>query len=190
MIASISGKISQKNENSAVIDVQGIGYLVSIPSLELAQLSVGKEISLHTYLVVKEDALDLYGSKDVQVLAWFKMLLNVKGIGPKSALAIVSIAHPEDLSTALQSESPDVLVNCGVGKKAAERIVLELKTKAKDLITTSGSKSSKSVTLDAEAIQALEALGYSREQARDALRDAEGEDVETKIRGALKNLGR
>ena len=190
MIASISGKISQKTENFVVIDVQGIGYLVSVPVNELTQFKIGQEVNLRTYLVVKEDALDLYGSQDAQVLAWFKMLLNVKGIGPKSALAIVSIARPEDLSVALQTESVDILVNCGVGKKASERIILELKNKAKDLIDVKDKTTSASVTLDSEAIQALEALGYSREQARDALKGAEGEDVETKIRSALQILGK
>jgi holliday junction DNA helicase RuvA len=190
MIAYLSGKISVKNESSIILDVQGVGYLVAVPAGELAQLHVNTEVALHTYLVVKEDALDLYGSKDSNVLAWFKMLLNVKGIGPKSAFSIVSIAKPEDLSASLQTESPDILINCGVGKKAAERIVMELKNKAKDLINTDGAVSSKSITLDSEAIQALEVLGYSREQAREALKESNGEDVETKIREALKQLGK
>lgn len=190
MIASISGKISQKNEHSIVVDVNGVGYLVAIPSIELAQLFVGKEVSLHTYLVVKEDALDLYGSKDAKILSWFKMLLNVKGIGPKSALSIVSRARPEDLSAALQAESADLLVNCGIGKKVADRIILELKNKAKDLIDMKGAPTSKSITLYSEALQALEALGYSRKQAREALKGAEGDDVESKVREALKNLGK
>ncbi|MBU2575795.1 Holliday junction branch migration protein RuvA [Patescibacteria group bacterium] len=190
MIASISGKISQKNENSVVIDVQGIGYLISVPTSELAQFKVGQEVNLHTYLVVKEDALDLYGSKDPQVLAWFKMLLNVKGIGPKSSLLIVSIARPEDLSVALHAESSDMLVNCGISKKVSERIILELKNKAKNLIDVKDAQTAQSMTLDSEVLQALEALGYSRDQARDALRHAEGDDVETKIREALKQLGK
>jgi len=190
MIASIKGKISKKTEDSVVIDVQGIGYLVAIPALELADIKVGQDISLNTYLVVKEDALDLYGSKDAQVLAWFKMLLNVKGIGPKSALSIISIARPEDLSMALQTESVDVLQNCGISKKVSERIVLELKNKAKNLIDVKDAKTAASMSLDSEAIQALEALGYSRDQARDALKESEGDDVESKVRGALKVLGK
>ena len=118
------------------------------------------------------------------------MLLNVKGIGPKSALAIVSSANPQDLSSALQAESSDILVNVGVGKKVAERIVLELKNKAKDLIEIDTTKSFGAVAIDSEALQALEALGYSREQARDALKGVEGEDVETKVKGALKQIGK
>ena len=190
MIASLKGTILSKTDNTLTLEVQGVGYLLSIPSSELAQLSVGSEITLHTYLVVKEDALDLYGSQNAKVLDWFKMLLNVKGIGPKSALSIVSIARPEDLSAALQAESVDVLINCGISKKVSERIILELKNKAKDLIDVKHGASTASVTLDSEALQALEALGYSRDQARDALKHAEGDDVESKIRGALKNLGK
>jgi len=190
MIASISGKISQKNENSVIIDVQGMGYLVAIPQAELTQLRVNSEITLRTYLVVKEDALDLYGSQNPKVLDWFKMLLNVKGIGPKSALSIVSIARPEDLSVALQAESVDILTNCGISKKVAERIILELKNKAKNLIDIKDAPSVKSVTLNSEALQALEALGYSRDHAREALKDAKGDDVETKIRSALRALGK
>ncbi|PIZ79461.1 MAG: Holliday junction branch migration protein RuvA, partial [Parcubacteria group bacterium CG_4_10_14_0_2_um_filter_41_6] len=190
MIASISGKISQKNENSVIIDVQGMGYLVAIPQAELTQLRVNSKITLRTYLVVKEDALDLYGSQNPKVLDWFKMLLNVKGIGPKSALSIVSIARPEDLSVALQAESVDILTNCGISKKVAERIILELKNKAKNLIDIKDAPSVKSVTLNSEALQALEALGYSRDHAREALKDAKGDDVETKIRSALRALGK
>jgi holliday junction DNA helicase RuvA len=188
MIASITGKILEKRDNSVVLNVAGVGYLVSIPANEYTEFSVGQEISLSTYLVVKEDALDLYGSSDPKVLDWFKLLLNVKGIGPKSALSVVSLVRPQDLSAAIQTESSEVLVNLGVGKKAAERIILELKNKAKDLIDTDGVISSKTIAVDTESLQALEALGYTREQAREALKQSEGEDVEAKVRGALKLL--
>tara|TARA_B100001971_G_C18089616_1_gene482784 strand:+ start:255 stop:827 length:573 start_codon:yes stop_codon:yes gene_type:complete len=190
MIASLKGTILQKKEHAIALDVGGVGYEVAIPSNELVKLKPGDELLVFTYLSVSERALDLYGSADEKVIAWFKMLLNVKGVGPKSALAIISKANPEDLSAALQAESADILVNCGINKKAAERIVLELKNKAKDLIDVKDRATSASVTLDSEAIQALEALGYSREQARDALKQTEGDDVETKIRSALQVLGK
>ena len=125
MISILKGKIIEKREDSAILDVNGVGYLVSIPSTELGQLTVNQDIVLNTYLVVKEDALDLYGSGDAKVLDWFKLLLSVKGIGPKSALSIVSVARPEDLSAAVQADSAEILANVGVGKKAAERIVSE-----------------------------------------------------------------
>jgi holliday junction DNA helicase RuvA len=190
MIASLKGTIQQKNNTSIILDVQGIGYLISIPSTELAKLVIGKEILLNTYLVVKEDALDLYGSSDKKVLDWFKLLLSVKGVGPKSALAIVSLARPQDLSVAIQSNSSDILINLGVGKKSAERIVMELQNKAKDILETDSSTTSTSVAIDTEALQALEALGYSREQAREALKGSKGESVEEKIKSALQMIGK
>ncbi|MBI1961118.1 MAG: Holliday junction branch migration protein RuvA [Parcubacteria group bacterium] len=190
MIASISGKIVKKTGTAAIVAVNGVGYKVSVPANELVQLNGGQSVFLFTHLAVKEDALDLYGSQDEQVLQWFVMLLNVKGIGPKSSLSIMSIARPQDLSAALQAESPDVLVHCGVSKKVAERIVLELPNKAKDLIDIKDAATKESIILDGEALQAMEALGYSREQAREALKEAEGDDVGARVKSALKLLGK
>ena len=190
MIASISGKIIKKTGSAAIVDVHGVGYKVSVPASELAELKPGSEVALFTHLAVKEDALDLYGSQDSKVIEWFVMLLNVKGIGPKSALSIMSLARPQDLSAALHSESPEGLANCGVSKKVGERIVLELKARAKDLIDIKDAATKESIILDGEALQAMEALGYSREQAREALKEAEGEDVGAKVRSALKLLGK
>ncbi|MBI2050942.1 MAG: Holliday junction branch migration protein RuvA [Parcubacteria group bacterium] len=190
MIASISGKIIKKTGATAIVDVHGVGYKVSVPASELAELKTGSEAAFFTHLAVKEDALDLYASRDPRVIEWFVMLLNVKGIGPKSALSVMSVARPQDLSAALQAESPDALVNCGVSKKVSERIVLELKAKAKDLIDVQDAATKESIILGGEALQALEALGYSREHAREALKDAEGDDVGAKVRSALKVLGR
>lgn len=189
MIASISGKIMRKTGLAAVVDVHGVGYKVHVPASELVELAAGSEVAFFTHLAVKEDALDLYGSQDPKVIEWFAMLLHVKGIGPKSALSIVSVARPQDLSAALQSKSPEVLVQCGVSKKVSERIVLELANKAKDLIDVQDMTTKESIILDGEALQALEALGYSREQAREALQDAEGDDVGAKVKSALKALG-
>lgn len=190
MIASISGEIIKKVGSAVIVDVRGIGYLVHVPARECAEMKAREGVSFFTHLAVKEDALDLYGSQDPKVTEWFVMLLNVKGIGPKSALSIMSLARPQDLSAALQSESTEVLANCGVSKKVAERIVLELKNKAKDLIDVKDAATKESIILDGEALQALEALGYSREQAREALKGAEGGDVGGKVRSALRLLGK
>lgn len=197
MIASISGKIIKKASSAVIVDVGGVGYLVHVPASECAEMKAGEGVSFFTHLAVKEDALDLYGSADPVVIEWFKMLLNVKGIGPKSALSILSLARPRDLSAALQSESPEVLAHCGVSKKVAERIVLELKSKAKDLIDVKDAATKESIILDGEALQALEALGYSREHAYTALKEAEGDDpglrgasVQAKVKSALKALGK
>ncbi|MDZ4221393.1 MAG: Holliday junction branch migration protein RuvA [Patescibacteria group bacterium] len=189
MIATLTGTITHKTNSAAIIQVQGVGYLAHLPQNELAQLKTGQDITLYTYLAVKEDALDIYASADPRVIAWFKMLLNVKGVGPKSSLAILSAAGPKDLSNALHAQSPEVLVNCGVSKKVSERVIMELKTKAADLIGAPTGATTESITRDTEALQALEALGYSREHAREALKEATGDDVGARVKSALKTLG-
>lgn len=190
MIGSIKGSIIDKGDARVVVDVHGLGFIVSVPANELPKLTAGQEVFLHTYLSVKEDALDLYGSLEKGVIDWFKILLNVKGIGPKSALSIMSIVKPKDLSAAIQTGKSDILIALGVGKKNAERIVLELKTKALELSAASGPVDHPALALESEAMGALESLGYSREQAREALKEVAGEDVQSKIKGALRILGR
>ncbi len=190
MIAFLAGKLVEKTENAVIVDVAGVGYKVFIPAGELGQMAKGSEVRLHTYLAVKEDALDLYGSSDKGVVDWFKLLLNVKGIGPKSALGILSLVRPKDLAAAIQTQKSDILLGLGVGKKTAERIVLELASKALSLAADSGPVDHPALALESEALAALESLGYSREQAREALNGAEGEDVGSKVRAALKILGR
>ncbi|OGY92856.1 MAG: Holliday junction DNA helicase RuvA [Candidatus Komeilibacteria bacterium RIFCSPLOWO2_02_FULL_48_11] len=190
MISSIKGSIINKGKSGVTVDVQGVGFLVFLPANELPKLAVGQEVFLHTYLSVKEDALDLYGSLEKGVIDWFRLLLNVKGIGPKSSLAVMSIVKPKDLSAAIQTGKSDILIALGVGKKTAERIVLELKTKALELSAASGPVDHPALALESEALSALESLGYSRDQAREALRGIEGGDVGSKVRGALRILGR
>lgn len=190
MLASLSGTIIDKSESGIVVDVHGVGYVVAVPTNELARLALGQEVLLYTYLAVREDALDLYGSLSKEVVAWFRLLLSVKGIGPKSALAIMSLVQPSDLAGAIQSQKSGILAALGVGAKAAERIVLELKNKALELAAAFGTKVSAFAAIESEALQALEGLGYSREQARAALKEAEGEDVGNKVKSALKILGR
>ncbi len=190
MISRITGTIIEKKENTLVIDVHGLGYLVSVPANECMGIPPDSEVSLYTYLVVKEDALDLYGSTSQAVIDWFKVLLEVKGVGPKSALNIMSQVTPADLSVAIQTEDAEVLIHLGVGKKSAERIVLELKNKAKALFIESDTATAEHIAADTEALQALEALGYGRDQARKALKEATGKTAEERIREALKMLGR
>lgn len=190
MIAFLTGTVIEKTENAAIVAVGGIGYKVFIAAGELEHMAKETEVRLHTYLVVKEDALDLYGSADKGVIDWFKLLLNVKGIGPKSALSILSAATPKDLSAAIQTQKSDILLARGIGKKTAERIVLELASKALSLAADSGPIDHPTLALESEALAALESLGYSREQAREALKDVEGKDVGEKVRNALQILGR
>lgn len=172
-----------------MLEAGGVGYLVFMTDLELASLKTGQEVLLRTYLVVKEDALDLYGSFEPKIIAWFKLLLTVKGIGPKSALAIMGKAAPKDLSGAITHQASDILTGLGINKKLAERVVLELKNRVSALADGEVG-SAQAVSMESEALQALESLGYFREQARDALKQAEGEDVQSKVRSALRILGR
>jgi len=188
MITFLKGVVSEKGESVVALDVHGVGYVVSVPENEMARFVMGSEVLVYTYLAVKEDALDLYGSLNKETVVWFKLLLHVKGVGPKSALSIMSRARPEDLSAAIEHESSDSLVALGIGKKAAERIVLELKTKARNYFIE-GSASAASLSIEAEAMQALEALGYSRDHARDAVKKASGDDVGSLVRSALKQVG-
>lgn len=190
MIGSIKGSITNKGDTGVMVDVHGLGLIISVPANELPKLAVGQEVFLHTYLSVKEDALDLYGSLEKGVIDWFRLLLNVKGIGPKSALSVLSIVKPKDLAAAIQTGKSDILIALGIGKKTAERIVLELKTKALELSAASGPIDHPALALESEALSALESLGYSREQAREALKEVGGDDVQSKIKGALRILGR
>ena len=190
MIGSIKGSIKDKTQTAVLVDVSGLGYIVAMPANELPKLAIGQEVFLHTYLSVKEDALDLFGSLEKGVIDWFKLLLNVKGIGPKSALAVMSLVKPKDLAGAIQTGKSDILVALGVGKKNAERIVLELKNKGMELSASMGDLDHSAMSVESEALSALESLGYSREHAREALRSIEDGDVSSRVRAALKILGR
>ena len=191
MIASIRGKIIDKAGNSAVIEAGSVGYLVYLPASEAASVKIGQEALFYTHLVVKEEALDFYGSQDKNMVEWFRMLLQVKGVGPKSALAIISKARPSDLAVAIQSGSPAILQKVGVNPKMAERVVMELKGKAKEMVGSALSgQSADKVMLEAEVMEAMESLGYSSEQARQAVAKAEGDDMQSKVRSALRMLGK
>ena len=190
MIGSLKGKIQDKFTTSILLDVNGVGYIVFMPATELQTLKAGQEVFLYTYLSVKEDALDLFGSLEKSVIDWFKLLLNVKGIGPKSALSVMSLVKPKDIASAIQTNKSDILIALGVGKKNAERIVLELKNKGMELSASMGDIDHGAMSVESEALSALESLGYRREQAREALRGVEDGDVSNKVRSALKILGR
>lgn len=181
MIGYIRGKIVYQDLKSTIVDVQGVGYKIHTPS---SHLGTEKEVSFFTYLAVRENALDLYGFSTQAELNYFELLLTVSGIGPKSALAILSVASLDTLSHAINTNDPSYLTKVsGIGKKNAEKIVLELKGKAPE-----GSTGAVPDTEDDDAIEALKALGYSEKDSREALKKAEGVTTQEKIRHALKNL--
>ena len=195
MFQYVEGKLAAVGQNLAVVDVNGVGFAVSTSMTTLGNVTVGDKVKLFTYLSVREDALELFGFHTEEELRAFRLLISISGVGPKAALAILSVTTPSSLALAIASEDLKALTNApGVGKKLAGRIVLELKDKmlkesahlsAGDLnvpLPAGGGKES-------EAIEALMVLGYSRPEALKAVGGApEGSSVEDIIRYALKNL--
>lgn len=186
MIGYIEGEVKKATESYAIISCGGIGYKVAATRDTLASLSPGKQVSFWTHLAVREDALDLYGFLIEDELTFFELLLSVPGIGPKSALSILDIATIETLRSAIASENAKYLTNVsGIGAKTAQKIVLELKGKV--------GAASEDATLvgDHEALEAMRALGYSAQEAREALRqvspDVEGSSE--RLREALRAVG-
>jgi Holliday junction DNA helicase RuvA len=188
MIGYLEGKVVDASDRRLTILVGGVGYLVNVtPDTSKILRGVKKEIHLHTHLAVREDALDLYGFPTKDELEAFEMLIGVSGIGPRSALAILSIAPVETLRLAISSEDVSYLTKVsGIGKKTAEKIVLELKDKVSPVGSIASLKG------EAEAIEALRALGYSASEAREALKKFSGEEVTTseRVRRALSHLGK
>lgn len=196
MFSYIEGKYVTSAPNLAVIDVNGVGFAVSTSMYTLGNLKTGEKTKLYTYLSVREDALELFGFQTEEELRCFKLLISISGVGPKAALSILSSTTPANLALAIATEDTKVLTNAqGVGKKLASRIVLELKDKmlkngtefsTGDLQMPSMPSAGGS---EAEAIEALMVLGYSKPEAIKAIGGVPaGSSVEDIIRYALKNL--
>ena len=167
----------------------GVGYKINVSPDTLSKTQkTGEEVSLWIHTNVREDALDLYGFKERPELEFFEMLIGVSGIGPRSALAILGIATIETLRKAIGTGDTTYLTKIsGIGKKTAERIVIDLRDKmASEYSEQTGS----SLQIELDALEALKSLGYSQNEAREALKKtASGTDTNTKIREALKILG-
>ena len=178
MIAHLRGTLLEKHPNQAIVDVQGVGYELAIPVSAYSALpDAGAEVNLHVYTHVREDAIALFGfvSRDAKTL--FEKLIAVSGIGPKLAITVLSGLASEDLITAIRNSQTDRLVRIpGVGKKTAERIVLELKDKLEGL---SGAAMPESVDkpallseVEMDVLSALTNLGCQRGAAETAIRKA------------------
>jgi len=191
MIAQIRGDLVHKDSKAVVVDVGGVGYrvFVSIPTLALLP-QLGGAVAFWTHLAVRETALDLYGFLDQEEMHFFELLITVSGIGPKSALSILGLAPVDTLRAAIQSEDTSYLTKVsGIGRKIAEKIVLELKEKIGTIGT--GGKESTARREDADVLAALSSLGYSEREARDAIKAIPADilRVEERITAALKLLG-
>ena len=200
MIASVEGIVGAVAFDSLVIEVGGIGYRVFAAPGLLATVPPGGRLKLHTHHLVREDQQALYGFRTVEELGFFNLLLTVTGVGPKVALAIVGSRPTPDLQLAIMAQDQAVLVSIpGIGKKLAERIIFELKEKvaAAGIAASAGGVGAVAGVgaAESEVVAALQALGYSlaeaREASRIALADATiGGTLEDRVKAALRSLAR
>ncbi len=190
MISYLKGKIIFKLKDRIIIEVNDVGYAVFLSDNFLRTIKVGHIQEIFTYQHVKEDILALYGFKTLDELEFFNLLLTVSGIGPKSAIAILAIASLDDIKESIVRGDSHLLVQVsGVGKKTAERLILELKDKVYKM-GGDYDLSGPAVLLD--EIEALVALGYSNLEAREALKQVDNSVVDSsdRIRQALKKLSK
>lgn len=186
MIAMVRGEIVARASDHVIVDVRGVGYKVFVPRHPAAD-----SVTLHTHHVVREDAQQLYGFETREELALFELLITVSGVGPRAALSLLSTARPAQLASAIASGDVAALARApGVGKKTAERLIVDLKTK----VARGGVEHEASgVPVDDEAAAALQALGYTAGEALAALRAAPPAgkvSTEERVTAALRTAGR
>lgn len=204
MISFVRGKIAEITEHSVILDTGNMGYEIYMTGTALDHLShTGDTVKLHTYFHVREDAMQLFGFLSRDDLNMFRLLLGVNGVGPKAALGILSGITPDELRFAVLSEDVKTISKApGIGKKTAQKLILELKDKLKledafelklqhqqeELTGSAGTAGRDSYQ---EAVEALAALGYSNTDALRAVRQVTGVDegdVEAILKAALKNM--
>ncbi len=197
MIAFVDGRVREVREGSVVVQAGAFGLEVWAPSATLAQCVVGEAVSLHTHLVVREDALLVYGFHLADQLLLFRRLLEVGGVGPKVALAILSTLQPTAIAGAILGQEPEILTSApGVGKRTAERIVLELKHRIPEsMLAEAGGPPRPSRVLGEageDAVEALLALGYRESHVKVAIAELlverPDDPAESLIRKALGRL--
>jgi Holliday junction DNA helicase RuvA len=189
MIRMVRGIVVARGKDYLVLDVHGIGYKVFVPEPAALSADINEELTLHTYLQVREDALNLYGFTDTEELAMFELLIGVNGVGPKVAMSALSVLNPDVLRSAITSEEPGMIARVpGVGRRTAEKIVLDLRDKVKQV---GGVQSVAFATdVDSEVIDALISLGYSVVEAQRAVQKLpkEAVGVEERLRLALSQF--
>ena len=195
MFYYLNGTITLLDANLAVVDCGGVGYACHTTNYTLSKLQVGKQAKLFTFCNIKEDAFDIYGFSTREELNCFEKLLGVGGVGPKAALAILSVVTPDQFTLAVMTQDDKTLTMAqGVGKKLAQRILLELKDKlAPSQLELSGAQMDASPvhgSKSAEASAALASLGYSQQEIAIALKgvDVNALSVEEIVRHALRAM--
>ncbi len=195
MFAYIKGKLAAVGENWVVVDTNGVGYRISTSGVTIRQLPhLDEEVKMFTYLYVREDLMEIYGFSDNEQLSTFQLLISVSGVGPKVALAMLSTLAPSEFALAIvNSDDKTISKAPGIGKKLAQRIILELKDKIKsdELVSTKGIDMTEIPSDNiSEAVSALMVLGYSAPEATQAVKavQTEGTNVEGVIKQALKKM--
>ncbi len=192
MIAFLEGTLASRHEDRLTVQLGAVGLWVFVPRPLADRLTVGQAVALHTHLVVREDALTLYGFDTAEARDLFILLLGVNGVGPRLALSILSALTPATLRRAVFQEQADVFQRVpGVGKKTAQKIVLHLQDRLRpeDTLTAVAAMPD----ADSEVLEALIALGYSVVEAQTAIQALPSDappDVETRLRLALQSLSR
>ena len=197
MIASVEGVVGAISPDSLVIEVGGIAYRVFTSPALIATATPGGRLKLHTYHLVREDQQALFGFRTPEELGFFNLLLTVTGVGPKVAMAIVGSRPTADLQLAILQQDQAVLVSIpGIGKKLAERIIFELKEKVTAAgVAAAGTSVAGGDASEGEIVAALQALGYSLGEAREASRTALADvgvasTLEERVKAALRSLVR
>ena len=197
LIAAVDGVLEAKRADSALVRVGGVTFEVWVPGNDVASLPpTGSAVHLLTHLIVREDDLQLFGFIDERGRALFESLLSISGVGPKAALAVLSVMSAAELATAILSSDAAAISRAqGVGKRTAERIILELKGKIEDELGGMPLTTFPNVaagTAGDPALAALLGLGFSALEARQALSVEQDEGLETdeRIRRALQRIGR
>lgn len=188
MIASISGEIIQVLDNQVVVNIGGLGLRLNLTEETCLNCRPGMKKAFHTYLVVREDHLSLYGFDKIEERDLFVHLISVAGVGPKTALASLSTLTPDSVRRAITGDQPEVFTRVpGIGKKTAQKIILELQGKVQPLEPLEAAVRMDEV--DTEVMEALTALGYSIVEAQAAIQSLgrdEDADAETRLRKALQ----
>jgi len=187
MIGSLKGTVEFKDLHTIIVSVSGVGYKIYTTTDVALEAAEGSEIYLWTYLAVRENALDLYGFLDKETLDIFELLIAISGIGPKTALGILNVASPSLLRQAVANEDTSYLTKVsGIGKKNAEKIVLELRDK---LVATSEDRQT-NLRGESDVLEALLSLGYNERDAREVLKKMPKDitDTSARVRHALKLL--
>ena len=192
MIAYLRGKVINKRNNYLILNVHDVGYKIFISSKKYDEVVIGNDLELYIYQQVGEQILALYGLNSCDELSFFELLISVSGIGPKTALGVFNIGSIREIqSSILEGDASLICQAPGIGKKTAERLILELRNKVGALTISDGQLDSYQ-NLAGEELDALISLGYNMLEAREALKNINSEIKESgeRIKQALKYLGK